>query len=88
MAFDNQIGRGKDRRKPYRDSRRFDWSCRHGGNCGYCSNNRQFANKRRAPIEHPVIEDGFSGRIKDGRVIPYRIYNYALLAQSGRAAPL
>lgn len=51
MAFDNQLGRGKDRRRPYYDSRNFDSSCRHGGSCNYCRNRRTFANKRRAPIE-------------------------------------
>ena len=50
MAFDNQLGKGKDRRKPYRDSRSFDWQCRHGGSCDWCSNNRQFASFRRVPI--------------------------------------
>jgi hypothetical protein len=50
MAFDNQLGKGKDWRKPYYDCRRFDWTCRAHGSCGYCENRRTFANKRRAPI--------------------------------------
>jgi hypothetical protein len=50
MAFDNQLGRGKDRRKPYYDTRRFDWTCRNHGSCGYCEDRRTFANKRRSPI--------------------------------------
>jgi hypothetical protein len=52
MAFDNQLGRGKDWRKPYYDlARRSDWQCRHGGSCTWCSRNRQFVSKRRMPIE-------------------------------------
>ena len=40
----------KDWRKPYpgNDSRNFDYSCRHGGNCSYCSNGRQFTYKRQS----------------------------------------
>ena len=53
MAFDNQLGRSKERRKPYYDSRRFDWSCRHQGSCDWCSGNRTHKNRRREPI----IED-------------------------------
>lgn len=30
------------------DSRRFDWSCRHNGSCGYCRRNRlHFDSKAR-----------------------------------------
>ena len=50
MAFDNQNPSRKDWRKPYYDSRRFDWQCRHQGSCTYCERNRQFANRRRAPV--------------------------------------
>ena len=52
MAFDNKYPNRKDWRKPYRDSRAFDRYCRtEYGICDYCSNNRQFANRRRAPVE-------------------------------------
>jgi hypothetical protein len=33
----------RSRKKDYpkiHDSRRFDWSCRHGGSCSYCRRNR------------------------------------------------
>ena len=50
MAFDNQLGKGKDWRKPYYDCRAFDWSCRHGGSCTWCEGRRTFKNKRREPI--------------------------------------
>lgn len=52
MAFDNQLGKGKDWRKPYYPyCQQVDWTCRNGGSCKWCSEGRQFANKRRAPIE-------------------------------------
>jgi len=51
MAFDNYLGKGKDWRKPYYDSRQFDWTCRNRGSCNWCSSNRTFANKRRIPAD-------------------------------------
>ncbi len=48
MSHDKAIQHGKEYRKPYRGSARFDRSCRHGGNCGYCRGNRTIANRRRA----------------------------------------
>lgn len=52
MTLEKAIKHGKERRKPYRDSRRFDFTCRnHGaGNahpCPWCERNRLFANRRR-----------------------------------------
>lgn len=55
--LDKAIKYGKEKRKPYRDSRRFDRSCRHGGRCSYCSDNRQVA-KRRAGKDQTVEEEG------------------------------
>ena len=57
MAFDNYYPNRKDWRKQYHDSRAFDRYCRSTYNmCDWCSNNRQFANKRRAPIEENLLE--------------------------------
>jgi hypothetical protein len=28
------------------DSRRFDWSCKHGGSCSHCRGNRLFFDKK------------------------------------------
>ncbi len=36
-------------RRDYTGSKRFDYTCRNHGSCGYCSSGRQFASKRRAP---------------------------------------
>lgn len=57
MALDKAIKYGKEKRKPYRDSRRFDHSCRHGGSCSYCYNNRQ-VNKIRAGINKKAEQEG------------------------------
>ena len=40
MSLDKSIKHGKERRKPYYGSKRFDCSCRNHGSCGYCAGNR------------------------------------------------
>jgi hypothetical protein len=47
MAFDKTYPNRKDWRKPYRKSGRFDATCRPGGSCPYCRDNRQHADKVR-----------------------------------------
>ena len=37
------------------DSRRFDWSCKHGGSCSYCRDNRMFFDKK-ARVKSSVKE--------------------------------
>ena len=41
MSLEKGILHGKEHRKPYYDSRRFDWSCKAHGNCGWCYSNRK-----------------------------------------------
>jgi hypothetical protein len=41
MSLDKAIQHGKEKRKPYRDSRAFDRSCRNHGDCPYCAGKRQ-----------------------------------------------
>lgn len=50
MSLDKAIQHGKEKRKPYRGSKAVDSSCRHGGGCKYCENNRQYKNKKRLDI--------------------------------------
>lgn len=47
MLLDKAIRYGKEHRKPYYDSRRFDYTCRNNGKCSYCVNNRTHSNRRR-----------------------------------------
>lgn len=42
MSLDKAIKSGKEKRKPYQGSAKFDRSCRHQGKCGYCRNARTF----------------------------------------------
>ena len=47
MSLDKAIAAGKERRKPYRGSERFDRSCRHGGDCPYCVSGRKHPTRKR-----------------------------------------
>lgn len=40
MSLDKAIQSGKEHRKPYRRSARFDTSCRNHGDCSWCVDNR------------------------------------------------
>jgi hypothetical protein len=40
MSLEKAIFYKKEKRQPYRDSRRFDWTCRNHGKCDYCKNGR------------------------------------------------
>ena len=47
MAFDKAIRHGKEKRRVFRGSKRFDSRCRNHGACGYCRGNRTHANRVR-----------------------------------------
>jgi len=47
MGFDKEYPNRKDKRKPYRKSKRFDHTCRNHGSCGYCEDNRRFFDKKQ-----------------------------------------
>ena len=40
MTLDKSIKHGKEKRKPYYDSRAIDSSCRNNGSCPHCQKNR------------------------------------------------
>ncbi len=46
MSLDKSIKHGKEHRKPFRGSARFDRSCRTGGDCPYCIGNRTHKNRK------------------------------------------
>jgi hypothetical protein len=51
MSLDKAIASGKEKRKPYRGSARFDHSCRNHGSCGWCLGNRTHQAKRSVPAD-------------------------------------
>jgi hypothetical protein len=48
MSLEKAIVYGKEHRKAYRGSKRFDHSCRNHGSCSYCESNRTHATKKAA----------------------------------------
>lgn len=46
MSLDRAIAQGQERRRPYRDSRRFDRTCRNHGSCSWCERNRTIGRRR------------------------------------------
>jgi hypothetical protein len=46
MSLEKAIASGKDRRAPYRRSGQFDRTCRPGGACPYCLENRRIQSLR------------------------------------------
>ena len=58
--LDKAIQHNKEKRKPYRGSKRFDHTCRNHGSCSYCEGNRTiFDKKARMKVEGQ--EDEFFG---------------------------
>lgn len=47
MSLNKAIKYGKEKRKPYRNSKAVDKSCRNHGNCKWCEDNRTYKNQKR-----------------------------------------
>ncbi len=47
MSLDKAIKSGKEHRKPYYKSGKFDKTCRPGGSCPWCRSNREHNLKKR-----------------------------------------
>jgi len=48
MGLEKAIAAGKEKRKPYRKSKSFDYSCRNHGGCPWCESNRNVKDRRLA----------------------------------------
>ena len=60
MSFDKKYPNRKDKRKPYHGSKKFDRSCRSGGNCPWCEENRTHSTRRRKPAD---IKEQLNGNV-------------------------
>ncbi len=47
MSLDKAIIHKKERRKPWRGSKRFDKTCRNHGGCDWCKGNRLYSTKKK-----------------------------------------
>lgn len=59
MSLEKAIKYGKEKRKEYRGSKRFDHSCRNHGNCGYCQSNREHSDNKRAYSVDEQLDEFF-----------------------------
>lgn len=59
MSLDKAILSGKEHRKPYRGSKRFDCTCRNHGSCSYCRCNRTIQEQREVEKHKLEIADHF-----------------------------
>lgn len=57
MSLDKAIYYGKEHRKPYHRSGRFDYSCRPHGGCPYCWHNRFHKTLLRMSIADDTSEE-------------------------------
>lgn len=55
--LDKAIQHGKEKRKPYYRSGRFDRTCRPHGGCPYCKHNREHATRVRELAAAQQIEE-------------------------------
>lgn len=56
MSLDKAIQHGKERRRAYRGSQRFDASCRHQGSCPWCERNRLHASRRLSALAQEQLQ--------------------------------
>lgn len=47
MSLDKSIQHNKEYRKPFFNSKSFDYSCRNHGSCSYCEGNRKHSTMRK-----------------------------------------
>ena len=47
MSHDKAIETGKEKRKQYRGSKNFDYSCRNHGSCSWCQGNRMHKHTKK-----------------------------------------
>jgi hypothetical protein len=50
MSLDKAIKYGKEYRKPYFHSGKYDKTCRPHGGCPWCEGNRKHSHEKREPV--------------------------------------
>jgi hypothetical protein len=58
--LDKAIKSGKEHRKPYYDTRRFDRSCRNHGSCEWCQANRLYSITREKEKANAKLKELFT----------------------------
>ena len=68
MSLDKAIKHGKEKRKQYYRSKRFDKTCRPNGSCPWCRKNRLHKFKRQMPAPDEtaqVLHGPYEGFLAD-----------------------
>lgn len=65
MSLDKGIEYGKERRRKYNGSKRFERGCDHGNNCSHCRDGRQYNGKRRELSAKEILIDYLQGVDKE-----------------------
>lgn len=63
MSLDKGIDSGKEHRKKYYDSRRFDSTCRNHGSCDHCKHNRLHKFKKGQIDSDEELEEYKKGKL-------------------------
>jgi len=58
--LDKAIKSGKEHRKPYYDTRRFDCTCRNHGSCDWCKANRLYQITREKDKANNKLNEYFT----------------------------
>lgn len=56
MSLDRSILSGKEHRRIYQDSRRYDRTCRAHGSCDWCCEGRQHGHKKAEKFSREALE--------------------------------
>lgn len=67
MSLDKAIQHGKEKRKPYYRSGRFDSTCRPGGSCPYCQRNRSY--QYRKELARTAVPEDYPGLTADTKAL-------------------
>lgn len=57
MGLEKAIAHGKEKRKPYRKSKAFDYSCRNHGGCPWCEGNRLHNSKMKEEAANQNLKE-------------------------------
>jgi hypothetical protein len=58
MSLEKAIRYRKEKRKPYYDSRRFDWTCKNHGSCDYCERRRLYNRRKTDEWSKLMLKEG------------------------------
>ena len=62
MSFNKAIESGSEHRKCYRDSRKFDHTCRNHGSCDYCRSRRTHFDRKYRSIVNEQYKNWLRGK--------------------------